>query len=57
MKRHGLIDHLTRQGCHLVREGGRHSIYANPVTAQERPYLDMAKSTTALPVAYAISLV
>ena len=32
MKRHELIRHLMARGCRLLREGGRHSIYVNPVT-------------------------
>ena len=31
MKRAKLLAYLARHGCHMVREGGRHSIYANPV--------------------------
>ena len=31
MKRRLLIQHLTKQGCILLREGGRHSWYINPV--------------------------
>ncbi len=30
MKRTELIRHLASQGCQLLREGGRHSIYWNP---------------------------
>jgi len=30
MKRRKLIDHLVSNGCILLREGGRHSIYYNP---------------------------
>lgn len=30
MKRHDLIRHLTLQGCLLLREGRRHSLYQNP---------------------------
>jgi len=30
LKRHELIEHLKQQGCRLVREGGRHTIYTNP---------------------------
>jgi len=30
MKRTELIRHLAVQGCQLLREGGRHSIYWNP---------------------------
>jgi mRNA interferase HicA len=29
MKRRDLIRHLETHGCHLVREGGNHSIYWN----------------------------
>lgn len=31
MKRKDLLTHLRRHGCLLYREGGRHSIYYNPV--------------------------
>jgi mRNA interferase HicA len=37
LKRHELIDHLKRQGCQLNREGGRHSIYANPANGAKAP--------------------
>jgi mRNA interferase HicA len=30
MKRADLVRHLTKHGCELLREGGRHSIYWNP---------------------------
>ena len=30
MKRKALLRHLQAQGCQLLREGGRHSIYWNP---------------------------
>lgn len=30
MKRRKLIDYLNSQGCILVREGRRHSIFFNP---------------------------
>ena len=30
MKRHKLIQHLERNGCLLLREGGNHAIYLNP---------------------------
>jgi mRNA interferase HicA len=29
MKRIELIRHLSKQGCELLREGGRHSIWKN----------------------------
>ena len=31
MKRTELIRHLNAHGCKVLREGGRHSIYWNPV--------------------------
>lgn len=34
MKRHELIQHLEAQGCRLLREGGKHSVYFNPVNHQ-----------------------
>jgi mRNA interferase HicA len=30
MKREALLRHLRRQGCQLLREGGRHSWWHNP---------------------------
>ena len=32
MKRAELVRHRTSQGCELLREGGRHSIYWNPAS-------------------------
>ena len=32
MKRRDLIRHLTKNGCVLVREGSKHSIYASSKT-------------------------
>jgi mRNA interferase HicA len=32
MKRRDLIRHLESHGCYLLREGGEHSIYVNPVS-------------------------
>ncbi len=32
MKRLDLIRHLERNGCALLREGGRHSVYVNRIT-------------------------
>ena len=37
MKRHELLSHLKANGCHLDREGGRHSIYENPQTQDKAP--------------------
>ncbi len=31
MKRRDLIRHLEQHGCRLLREGGSHSVYVNPV--------------------------
>ncbi len=32
MKRRDLLRHLRQHGCHLVREGGEHSIWENSAT-------------------------
>lgn len=32
MKRKDLIRHLERHGCRLLREGGNHTVYFNPVS-------------------------
>ncbi len=32
MKRNRLIKHLSKNGCELLREGGRHSIWKNQQT-------------------------
>ncbi len=37
MKRNELIRQLEQQGCVLLRHGGRHDIYHNPVTGQKQP--------------------
>lgn len=34
MKRVDLIRHLEENGCYLLREGGRHSVYVNPQNNQ-----------------------
>ncbi len=31
MKRRALESHLKHHGCELLREGGRHSVFWNPV--------------------------
>jgi predicted RNA binding protein YcfA (HicA-like mRNA interferase family) len=31
MKRVDLIRHIESQGCVFMREGGRHTVYVNPV--------------------------
>ena len=37
MKRRELVKHLTEQGCVLTREGGKYSVFQNPVTCKETP--------------------
>lgn len=37
MKRGELLRCLERQGCHLDREGSRHSIYLNPANGKKAP--------------------
>ena len=37
MKRRDLIKHLTKNGCVLVREGGKYSIYQNTEKEKETP--------------------
>ena len=37
MKRKDLIQHLTRQGCRLLREGKAHSIWENPAKRLRTP--------------------
>ncbi len=32
MKRNALLKHLRKNGCYLKREGGKHSLYCNPLT-------------------------
>ncbi|MDP2598821.1 MAG: type II toxin-antitoxin system HicA family toxin [Candidatus Liptonbacteria bacterium] len=32
MKRRDFLRHLGKHGCRLIREGGRHSVYSNPIT-------------------------
>jgi len=34
MKRRDVIRHLEAHGCQLLREGGKHSLYFNPVNNQ-----------------------
>ncbi|MEQ9425040.1 MAG: type II toxin-antitoxin system HicA family toxin [Cyclobacteriaceae bacterium] len=35
MKRNKLVSHLVKHGCILLREGGNHSIYLNPVSKRQ----------------------
>ena len=37
MKRRDLIKYLTDNGCLLVREGGKYSVYQNPKNQKEVP--------------------
>lgn len=37
MKRLRIIQHLEKHGCYLLREGGSHSIYYNPLNRQTAP--------------------
>ena len=37
MKRIDLVKHLSQTGCILLRHGGRHEIYHNPVTGNSEP--------------------
>ncbi|MCG2725806.1 MAG: addiction module toxin, HicA family [Elusimicrobia bacterium] len=37
MKRKALIKHLMQQGCKLLREGGKYSIFVNSKTEKEIP--------------------
>jgi predicted RNA binding protein YcfA (HicA-like mRNA interferase family) len=34
MKRHALLQHLRKHGCHPKREGGSHSLWADPRTGE-----------------------
>lgn len=37
MKRRDLVRLLEQMGCTLVRNGGRHDWYTNPITRQSQP--------------------
>lgn len=37
MKRRDLLKRLEQMGCVLVRNGGRHDWYTNPLTKQSQP--------------------
>jgi mRNA interferase HicA len=37
MKRRDLVKYLTDNGCVLIREGGKYSIYQNPANQKEAP--------------------
>ena len=48
MKRVDLIRHLVSHGCYLLRDRGRHSVYANQANNRTSAYRVTAKSTTIL---------
>lgn len=35
MKRTAFVRHLEAHGCHLVREGGNHSVYRNAANGRQ----------------------
>jgi mRNA interferase HicA len=35
MKRSALIKHIEKNGCYLLREGGNHAIYVNPINQKQ----------------------
>lgn len=37
MKRRELVRQLAEVGCVLIRHGGRHDIYLNPVNGKKQP--------------------
>ncbi len=37
MKRRGLIKHIEKMGCILIRHGGKHDWYQNPKTKISQP--------------------
>lgn len=37
MKRYEVLEHLRRHGCVLDGEGGRHSIFRNPLNGAKAP--------------------
>ena len=37
MKRKDLVRHLIQNGCVLVREGGKYSVFQNPTNQKEIP--------------------
>lgn len=48
MKLRDFIRHLTENGCVLIREGGKYSIWQNPTTQAETPvtrHLEIADFT------------
>ena len=46
MKRKDLVKHLIENGCVLFREGGKYSVFQNPVNGKETPvtrHLELAE--------------
>ena len=37
MKRRNLVKHLLKNGCILLREGGKYSVFQNPKNEKEIP--------------------
>lgn len=37
MKRRQLVKHLRRQGCEVLREGARHTLFINPANEKRVP--------------------
>jgi predicted RNA binding protein YcfA (HicA-like mRNA interferase family) len=37
VNRNGFVRSLVKRGCHLLRNGKRHDIYAHPVTGRKAP--------------------
>jgi predicted RNA binding protein YcfA (HicA-like mRNA interferase family) len=58
MKRQDLSTHLRRHGCEILREGGRHTVYINPINGQKAavPRHKEIKSTTAREIAKALGI-
>ena len=56
MKRHDLVRHLERHGCHLDREGANHSIYRNPANGRCARFHGIAKSEKLRPEQFATNL-
>jgi predicted RNA binding protein YcfA (HicA-like mRNA interferase family) len=44
MKRTDLIRELERAGCQLLRHGGNHDIYVNPINTRKAADRDTGKS-------------
>ena len=55
MKRHALVAHLRKHGCNLVREGAKHSWFANAKRGFTPRSHATAKSSTSSCVRYAAS--